>query len=274
MTAVKGGTPQEGIEVTASSEHGGGSGSETTKAGGKYEITGLSAGEYKVRFHDPKAKYIDQFKTIFLAEGKNTLDTAMQEPGTISGRVTSAATGSGLGNINVYVYELTGTGEEEERSATTNANGEYTLTDLPPGEYTVDFYSYESGYLSQSTTTTVGEDEVDTVNAALKEGGKISGRVTDAVAHNGLAKIGVRAFSSNPESEAYSNGYAETNANGEYTVTGLQNGSIRLSSIGNIPKPNARHAKKNTSLCTQRSAQPNTSRSTSTTSPRKWPPIL
>src|ERR1022692_968554 len=99
VTAVKGGANLKGIEVTASSEHGGGSGSATTEVGGKYKITGVSAGEYKGRFNDPTAKYVAQSKTIFLTEGTtNTLNAAMQEPGTTSGRVTSAATGSGLGN--------------------------------------------------------------------------------------------------------------------------------------------------------------------------------
>jgi len=229
VTAVKGGTHLEGIEVTASSEGGGGSGFATTEASGKYKIASLSEGTYKVSFRDPAAKYADQSKSTFLAEGEDqTLNAAMQEFGTISGRVTSAATGSGLGNVQVRLNGLSGTGEEEERYTTTEGEGYYTITDLPPGEYSIDFYSLEGSYISQGTETTVLEGAVDTVNAALKEGGKISGTVTSAVSHGGLAKIGVRAFSANPEAEGYSGGYAETNANGEYTVTGLSTGSYKV----------------------------------------------
>jgi Carboxypeptidase regulatory-like domain len=225
VTAVKGSSALEGIQVTATSE-GGGSTSEVTKAGGVYKITGLLEGDYTVRFHDPAAKYVDQSKSIFLPESTTeTLDAAMQEPGTISGKVTSAATGSGLGNVNVSAEKLGGTGFSNH-SATTESDGDYTITGLPPGEYSISFSPNEGGYIFQSTTTTVGEDQVSTVSPALKEGGKISGRVTDSVSHGGLAKIVVNAFSSNPEEGGF--GEAKTNANGEYTVTGLSNGSYKV----------------------------------------------
>jgi Carboxypeptidase regulatory-like domain len=217
VTAVKSGGTLAGVEVTATSEQGGGSGFTTTIANGTYTISGLAAGEYKVRFNDPTAKYVAQNKSIFLAEGENTLNAALQEHGSISGTVTSAATGSGLGSIQVRV---SGT---EERFGTTEANGDYTVADLAPGNYVVEFSpSFESGYLSQSTSTTLGEGEVKNISAALKEGGKISGRVTDAVAHNGLAKIGVYVHGSS------GGGFASTNANGEYTVTGLSTGSYKV----------------------------------------------
>jgi hypothetical protein len=222
VTAVKGGN-LKGIEVTASSELGGTPGSTTTAGDGTYTITGLSTGEYTVRFHDPTAKYVDQFEPIVLAEGKNTLNASMRESATISGRVTSAATGSGLGNVQVRLSGLGGTGEEEERFVTTDGEGYYTLSNLPPGSYVLDFSSFESSYVAQSTTTSVGEGEVDTVNIALREGGKISGTVTSAVNHGGLAKIGVCAFGSN------GGNCASTNSNGEYTVTGLSTGSYKVS---------------------------------------------
>jgi Carboxypeptidase regulatory-like domain len=222
VTAVKSGADLEGIEVTATSDSGGGSGSETTKAGGAYTITGLSAGEYTVKFHDPTAKYLDQDKTTIIAAGPNTLNAAMQESGTISGRVTSAAGGSGLGSVEVRIEELTGT-REEERYATTQAEGYYTVSDLPPGEYAVEFLpSSETGYQSQRITTTLGEGEAKNISAALKEGGKISGTVTSAVTHGGLAKIAVSAYG------ASGGGSASTNANGEYMITGLPTGSYKV----------------------------------------------
>jgi hypothetical protein len=176
VTAIKGGATLTGIEVTATSELGGTSGSATTVGGGTYTIAGLSTGEYKVTFHDPADKYVDQEKAIVLAAGTNMLSAALQEPGTISGRVTSAATGSGLGNVNISVEQFGG-GEFFTHFTTTDPNGEYTITGLPPGQYSINFSSNEGGYISQDTTTTVTEGAVDTVNAALREGGKISGTV-------------------------------------------------------------------------------------------------
>jgi carboxypeptidase family protein len=222
VTAVKGGATLTGIEVTATSELGGTSGSATTAGGGSYTIAGLSTGEYKVKFHDPADKYVDQEKTTVLAAGTNMLSAALQEPGTISGRVTSAATGSGLGNVNISVEQFGG-GEFFTHFTTTDPNGEYTITGLPPGQYSISFSSNESGYIPQGTTTTVTEGAVDTVNAALREGGKISGTVTDAVTHGGLAKIEVCAFGSS------GGGCASTGANGVYTITGLATGSYKVS---------------------------------------------
>jgi hypothetical protein len=222
VTAVKGGA-LAGIEVTATSELGGPSGSATTAGGGTYTIAGLSTGEYTVRFRDPADKYIEQEKAIVLAAGINTLNAAMQEAGRISGRVTSAATGGGLGGVQVRLEDLSGTGEEEHFT-TTEAEGYYTVADLPPGEYEVEFApNFGTGFQSQSTTTTLGEGETKNVSAALKEGGKIAGTVTDAITHVGLAKIGVFASSSSGI------GFASTNANGEYTVTGLGTGSYKVS---------------------------------------------
>jgi hypothetical protein len=222
VTAVKGGADLTGIEVTATSELGGTPGFATTAGGGTYTITGLSTGGYTVRFHDPADKYVDQEKAIVLAAGTNMLNAALQEPGTISGRVTSAATGGGLGSVIVSVEQFGGGGFSNHFTIT-EANGDYTITGLPPGEYAINFSANESGYISQNTTTTVGEDEVATVNAALREGGKISGTVTDAVTHGGLAKIEVCAFGSK------GGGCASTSANGEYTVTGLSTGSYKVS---------------------------------------------
>jgi Carboxypeptidase regulatory-like domain len=228
VTAVKGGATLKGIEVTATSELGGPSGSATTAGGGTYTIAGLSTGEYTVKFHDPADKYVDQEKAIVLAAGTNMLNAALQESGMISGRVTSAATGSGLGGVEVDVDQSGGTGFFFH-STTTEPDGDYRVEDVPPGEYVVDFSPNESGYLSQGTTTNLLEGEEKHIDAALKQGGKISGTVTSAVTHGGLAKIGVRAFKANPETEGFGGGYAETKANGEYTVTGLPNGSYKVS---------------------------------------------
>jgi hypothetical protein len=134
--------------------------------------------------------------------------------------VTNAATGGGLGNVSVYVY---GEGFSEYNATITEPDGHYSIKDLGPGTYSVDFSAYESGYLSQSTLRSIGEGLVE-VNAALVEGGKITGTVTSAVTHGGLAKIFVEAYDT---SGGY--GSATTNASGEYTIIGLPTGSYKVS---------------------------------------------
>jgi hypothetical protein len=221
VTAAKGGGDLKGIEVTASSDEGGGGGSATTAANGEYTISGLSGGEYTVTFSDPSQTYLVHEERTIPAEGEaKTLNAILKESSSISGKVTSAATGTGLGNVTVSV-----SGPSGSRSTTTESNGDYTISDLSPGSYTVAFSAYGSLYLSQSTSTLLGEGTVE-VNVALKEGGKISGTVTDAVTHGGLAKISVNAYS---PSGGYYGGTASTNAKGEYTVTGLPTGSYKVS---------------------------------------------
>jgi Carboxypeptidase regulatory-like domain len=214
VTAAKGGAALKGIEVTAI---GPGGSTTTTDASGKYTISLLEKGEYTVRFSDPSLKYLArEEQTTIAVEGEaKTLNAKMKESGSITGRVTSAATGSGLGNVTVSV-----SGPSPSQT-TTEANGDYTITDLSPGNYEVEFSAFELRYVSQRTSRLLGEGAVE-VNAALTEGGKISGRVTDAVTHGGLAKISVSASSSSGF------GSASTNANGEYTVTGLPTGSYKV----------------------------------------------
>jgi hypothetical protein len=118
----------------------------------------------------------------------------------------------------------------------TNANGEYIVEGLPDGEYKVGFFPSDSTYLSQyyngsptiesanSVLVTAG-NTTSGIGATLTEGGKISGTVTDAYTHLPLAKIGVEASASGGE---FGFGYAATNANGEYTITGLRTGSYKV----------------------------------------------
>jgi hypothetical protein len=218
VTATKGGAGVVGIEVRAVGPE---EGTATTGALGKFKIDNLVGGGYTVSFIDKTQKFVALNRFVTLTEGKSELlSPTLTETGSISGRVTSAASGNGLfANVRVSSVE---SGDEE--SVNTNpATGEYTIEHLAPGTYSVTFSALEGSYVPQFTSTAVKEGETTAnVNAALKESGKISGRVTDAVTHAGLAKINVFASSTDGV------GSAITNANGEYTVTGLPPGSYKV----------------------------------------------
>jgi hypothetical protein len=217
-------------------------GSTSTKAGGAYEVEGLPEGGYKVKFSDAPTfavqYYSDQrslasanLVSVKEGEAKEGINAALKKPGEISGKVTNAG-GKPVPDIRVQVY---GNLEEEfeEFGAVTNVNGEYTLEGLPEGEYKVGFLPGATAYTAQyynaqpslenanPVAVTAGTNK-EGIGAVLKEGGKITGTVTDSVAHKGLEKIGVFAYSSS------GGGFASTNANGEYTVTGLPTGSYKL----------------------------------------------
>lgn len=211
-------------------------GSATTGSKGEYKVTGLSEGSYKVKFADEPAyaaQYYDKqpsfgsATSVFLTSAgeTKTIDAELQKPGKIEGKVTDAS-GAGLSDVYVYVYNPS---NEIFRSIVTGPNGEYTVEGLAPGEYIASFYpSGESGYLYQSVTTTVVEGPgVDTLNVTLQEGGKISGTVTSAITHAGLAKIGVDVVNAK-SGEEFLSGATLTNSKGEYTVNGLPTGSYKV----------------------------------------------
>jgi hypothetical protein len=205
-----------GIEVTAEGPE---FRAATTEAAGKYEIGTLAGGTYEVTFRDPTEVHAPVTETVGVTEGlAETLNAALAETGSLSGTVTSAASGAGLGGVTVTIEEA-----ETFTSTVTEGNGRYTFEHLAPGSYTIEFSPGSGEYQPQTGQATITEGGAALANAALLQSAQISGRVTDAYTHNGLEKIGVDAFSSSGGS-----GSAITNANGEYTVSGLTSGSYKI----------------------------------------------
>ena len=162
----------------------------------------------------------EQIVNIASEPETKTANATVVETGAISGTVTNAASGAGVAGVEVFAFPEFGF-EEFESLATTDVNGNYTISGLAPGTYTIDF-SPPGEFIGQEALTTVTEGGVTPGSVALHVGGKISGTVTDAYTHAPLEKIDV--FASGPNG---GNG-AVTNAKGEYTVTGLSTGSYKL----------------------------------------------
>jgi hypothetical protein len=241
-----GGGPLEHVQVLIYGTNGEIVSSASTKAGGVYEAEDLAEGAYKVKFSDVPTYAVQYYNDqpslasanlVSVEEGKTTenINAALKKPGKISGRVTNAG-GKPVSGIRVEVYENLGE-EFEEFSASTNGNGEYTIEGLPEGQYKVGFFPGGTAYTAQyyngqsslanaNAVAVIAGATKEGINAVLKEGGKISGTVTDSVAHKGLEKIGIIAYNSNHKFAV--EGVASTNANGEYTVTGLSTGSYKL----------------------------------------------
>jgi len=93
-------------------------------------------------------------------------------PGSISGQVTDAEDGSAISGAQVT---------DGTRTTTTDATGEYTIADVPPGTYQVT--AGKEGYQSSSMTVNVLSGSSAVANLSLTEvtlPGSITGSVTDA----------------------------------------------------------------------------------------------
>ncbi|GAA2352393.1 hypothetical protein Cme02nite_26200 [Catellatospora methionotrophica] len=143
--------------------------------------------------------------------------------GTIAGRLTDG----GQPVANAYV-EASGIGWG---STETDANGDYTITDLPPGgNYRITFappgrpnqYAYHTADYDGATVFAVTAGATTTVDDTLMPVGTISGRFTDATG-NGLAHRKV-TFSTQPAGRWE---YAETDETGAYSAL-LPAGAYRV----------------------------------------------
>jgi Carboxypeptidase regulatory-like domain len=240
-------TPLKGIQVqvfTASRKF---VGAATTDSSGEYKVTELAPGSYRVEFVDFSNTYAPQYykgahsfataTAVPVEEEKTTpeINAELLQGGKISGTVTNIL-GNPLANISVFV-----TSEEFFGVAQTEEKGEYKVTGLPKGSYKVQFLpGFELNFVPQyyngasspleATSGEVKEEEtektIELSTAKLQEGGKISGTVTDAATHAPLAHACVSA--TNALGFEFFGGFAETNANGEYTIVGLGNGSYNL----------------------------------------------
>jgi hypothetical protein len=252
VTAVVGGGDVSGICVDAFTSDGTLTlvGSATTAADGTYAISGLSAGNYDVEFSvascGTTGSYLTQWynnatssstaHVVPVTAGSATVSiNAALVSGAITGTVTAATGGADLGGICVDVQQTVGTGFG---SATTRADGTYTVTGLKSGSYSVEFFTgcgnsgnyltqWYSGQASEGSATPVSVVNgvtTPTINAALITGGTISGTVTAAA--NGADLSGICVDASQINGTGFEN--ATTSADGSYSISGLGTGQYTV----------------------------------------------
>jgi protocatechuate 3,4-dioxygenase beta subunit len=208
---------------------------------GKWSITSLFGGTYLVSVDGSDSGYLSQWydkqsasssaTPIVVADGETAAlgNIVLKLGGKITGRVTKAAGGAPIAGVYVSVALENGQGASY---ATTDENGNYTVSGLSSGDYKVYFSSNENyiplyfgGTRSVDLATKVSVVEQSTtskIDIALSSGATISGRVTANSA--GLADVGVEAQSQDFGSWASTN----TDSDGNYTIVGLPAGSYTL----------------------------------------------
>ncbi len=218
-------------------------------AQGEYEITALPSGRYRVEFSAPN--YVPELydgkltaaeaEPVAVSAGSTTsgIDAELVErasvASSIGGVVSSASAGQPIAGIEVCAYDVEK--EEEElfgSCATTDASGKYSISNLPTGEYLVEFSSPSASaldYVTQYYDDTESPQqalvvEVDPgtadigIDAHLYLGGRIGGRVTSA-SGGPLENVLVCALASANEAVAC----AVSDRDGEYAIAGVPAGS-------------------------------------------------
>ncbi len=153
----------------------------------------------------------------------------IQATGQITGVVTAADTSLPLMSTYVVVYTPD---FNYIKSTYTDPNGQFTLTDLEPGDYKVNFDYYSGNYIPEWYDDRPDFDTADLVtvtdggitpdiNAVLEVGGIITGTVTAEDTGLPLADITVYAYT---ETGNYVNS-TSTDTNGNYTIDQLAAGS-------------------------------------------------
>jgi hypothetical protein len=253
VTGVSPKTAIEGIEVCAFAPEGTSEKCAVTDSGGKYTISGLPEGKYYVDFFahfqsglDYVSQYFEEVPTLQEATkvpvvaGSTTpgVDAELEKGAEIPGVVTSAAAGKAAIEGVFVCALLKETGFRSGSCAITDASGKYKIEGLASGEYRIEFIpflvnsgNYAPQFYDKKALSSEATDVLATapsltapVDAELEEGGYISGHVTDALTNTALGGIAVCAEMTG---EGFS-GCASTDANGEYTISGLASGKYQV----------------------------------------------
>jgi len=244
------GAPIAGAQISAVTPAGAPVGAATADAKGLYTIGGLAPGTYKLRFAGPDgstytAEYFhDQStlaagKALTLGDGRVMgVSEALRRPpppGRISGTV-SGDSGARAPGVTVTAYTPSGT---EAASATSAADGTYTIDGLDPGSYKVGFrgpadgrylpeYYRNKATLKVANTVRVASGRTAWASGSLAELGAFTGRVTAKTGGAGIAGAVVTAFT--PAGSVA--GTATADAKGTYTLDRLAPGTYKLRFAG------------------------------------------
>jgi len=224
------GDPVADASIRVGNQRAGAGGWATTDADGNYTITGLATGTYEMRVHPPHGVNLAQAFTGFLitdivtdivvTAGETTIvNVILEEGGIISGRVSCYA-GDPVADTSISVRVR----DQVWKGLWTDADGNYTITGLAAGIYEMKIRPPRGVNLLPAfiTDIVVTAGETTTIDITLEEGGIISGGVT-CYAGNSVANALISVWD-----QVTQRGWARTDADGNYTITGLATGTYEM----------------------------------------------
>ncbi|HEX5498709.1 MAG TPA: carboxypeptidase-like regulatory domain-containing protein, partial [Thermomicrobiales bacterium] len=233
------GSPIAGARVEADDTACCGTGSATSAVDGTYTISGLAPGAYRVEASAaglPGRYYnntydINVAQLVDAATGVTTtgIDITLEPGGSISGVIRDSI-GNPIAGANVQAQGAVVCCPYG--SATTAADGTYTITGLSAGSYHVNasaptFASryYDGTYDASAAAAVIvtAGGTTPAIDISLEPAGSISGTVRDS---QGNPLAGASLFAS--ADTCCAGAFATSAADGSYTLTGLPPGSFRV----------------------------------------------
>jgi len=218
---------------------------DNTDGDGYYEVRGLRTGWYRVEFNtDSVPQYVsvwyndkpdfDSADAVKGTEGSTTsdIDARLVQYGSLSGTVTDQGT-NGIQNVRIMVYDLSK--NQVVPYVDTDANGDYSVTGLPPGPYKINFFTilvpdyaccwYDNSRNFSTATEVVVHDGAATggIDATLLAAGYITGTVS-AVDVSSLNGVDVYAY----DAEGFLIARDTTAYGGGYTIGGMDGSGFKV----------------------------------------------
>jgi hypothetical protein len=218
-------------------------------ADGSYQVKGLGAGSYKLKFASNVANFgliekwnggADSFGSappinVALGQRTNAVDVALAQLATVSGRVAIPA-GADIAKIAVSLSNADPTKPAYSESAQIGADGTYKFTNVPAGDYKVHYYDNSNFTLAHWYGGTDNPDTAKVVKVApsqavsgidstLVKSGSFSGRITGP---HGTDLSGTFDIYRNDAAQTWS-GRGRVRADGTYSFPSLPAGSYKVS---------------------------------------------
>jgi hypothetical protein len=232
QVTAEGGGPIQYINVRVYDSAGQQVASASTDAAGNYITNpGLPSGSYRVAFASG-AGYLGSFYdgaatleeatplAVTAPAVRNDIDAALAPGGEIRGTVTDATTGLPIASASVSASGANGSASDY-----TDAAGNYVLTGLGSGSYTVRAGPTFGGTLvgEERTASVSAPDATTGIDFALSHGGAITGVVRGP---GGTPLQNITIYISNEDGSFQD--YVNTNASGVYLAEGLPSGEYTV----------------------------------------------